>query len=1127
MTEPIKSLLKASRLLTSVVLLGGMVSACAGVMPRPEAGTQAEAEASGPTEADFVDPPQSARPRVWWHWLNGNITRHGVEQDLAWMHRVGIGGVQNFDANLGTPQVVDERLVYMTPEWNDVFRHAVRLAADYDLEFAIAASPGWSETGGPWVSPEDGMKKLVWSETIVPGGEPVADRLGALPTETGVYQTAGFVGFFGAEPVSEPPVAHGEIAVLAVPLSHAPLPDPIHVETGHTTTSPAPLLDAALTTGVQVDPAGTSAQPDLILSFAEPVTVRSARLYVEHALPPFGPPRFNPELEAELEAGWTPITEIPLGEAATTVSFDAVMAQRFRIVLNPSNFTPSLSALGSVPGAQLDMGVPPMDGPAHISVGEFRLYANTLMPQSELRAGFGIAPSYHDLEDPRLVSGPVPDAVIDVTEYLQADGRLDWTPPAGQSWRIYRMGWSLTGKTNHPASPEATGLEVDKYDADAVRRYLETYLQRYADVVGEDAFGPGGISALLTDSVEIGPSNWTPRMLEEFEARRGYDARPWLPALAGAIIGTSEQTEQFLYDYRQTLAELLSDVHYRVVADVAHEHGLIVYGEALEDGRPVLGDELDMRRHADIPMSALWTFAENGQPRQGLLADMRGAASVAHFYGQNLVAAESMTSAFSPWAFAPADLQHVIDLELVSGVNRPVVHTSVHQPLDDLQPGLSLAIFGQYFNRHETWAEMAGPWVDYMSRGAYLLQQGRHVSDVAIFYGEDTPLTVLYNTPGFQEELPTRYGYDFINAAMLADLDVAPNGDLVSPGGARYRAIALSGTSAHMSLPVLEALHRLARAGAQIMGNPPVASPSLGDDDHAFSALVDRIWSLENVHPETGIEAGLEAIGVAPDFEVGSTGSALGLMFAHRTSGDAEIYFVVNPTEDEVTGDIRLRTLGRAPDIWDAVTGQVRPASYRQEGEVTVIPITIPANDSRFIVLRRPTDQSALQLVTPEEHALSVDLAPWTVSFQPGRGAPQQIEMNALRALETFDQDGIRYFSGVASYDTHFDMPVAGVQADQVWLDLGRVGDVAEVIVNGESAGIVWRAPYRLDIAPILEPGTNTLEIRVANLWVNRLIGDRQEGADAISFTAAPTYMPDAPLRPSGLIGPVSWSVTR
>jgi hypothetical protein len=271
-----------------------------------------------------------------------------------------------------------------------------------------------------------------------------------------------------------------------------------------------------------------------------------------------------------------------------------------------------------------------------------------------------------------------------------------------------RFGWSLTGKSNHPATAEATGLEVDKYDAAAVERYMRHYLAMYRDVVGADMMGARGIRNLLTDSIEVGASNWTPRMLEEFRTRRGYDALPWLPALAGVVVGDPAQSDRFLHDFRQTLADLMAQAHYGTIARVAHEAGLKVYGESLEGGGPCWAMTWPC---APMPMCP-WPHCGHGgrsAPRGGLLGDMRGAASVAHFYGQNLVAAESMTAAYSPWAFSPADLKPVVDLEFAMGVNRPIIHTSVHQPEDSKLPGLSLGIFGQYFNRHESWAEMARP----------------------------------------------------------------------------------------------------------------------------------------------------------------------------------------------------------------------------------------------------------------------------------------------------------------------------------------------------------------------------------------------------------------------------------
>ncbi|MFM6852945.1 MAG: glycosyl hydrolase, partial [Sphingopyxis sp.] len=655
-------------------------------------GTMLTAPAHADELADgFQNPPQSARPRVWWHWMNGNVTVAGIDADLEWLHRVGVGGVQNFDANLQTPQIVNERLIYMTPPWRAAFRHAVERADALGMEFAIAASPGWSETGGAWVPPADGMKKLVWSETLIPGGRRYTGRIAPAPDVTGPYQSVRLYDPLAPDDAANaaPPRAQGDIAVLAIPVAPADvaLPTPAISTADGAALPAAALFDADMESSVAIARGTADAPGTMTYTYPRDVTVRSARLFVPRARPPFGDAQHTPVLEVERNGAWQRVTELPLTDVATTASFAPVTGRRFRLVMAPFSGQRRASLGQPAPGAEM-VAIFGTGAGETIGIGDFQLSGEGRIDHAEVKAGFGMAHDYGALAPAQDGAGVAQSRIVDVTSMLRADGTLDWTPPAGSQWRILRMGYSLTGKTNHPATPEATGLEVDKYDPAAVRRYLETYLGMYRETVGDALMGQRGIQALLTDSIEVGPSNWTPRMLEEFRTRRGYDARMWLPALAGIIINSRADSERFLHDYRQTLAEFLAQSHYATVAAVAHEQGLRVYGEALEDGRPVLGDDMAMRAHTDVPMAALWTYARSESPRPTLLGDMRGAASVAHIYGQNIVAAESMTSAFAPWAFAPSDLKRIIDLEFANGVNRPIIHTSVHQPVDDKVPGL-------------------------------------------------------------------------------------------------------------------------------------------------------------------------------------------------------------------------------------------------------------------------------------------------------------------------------------------------------------------------------------------------------------------------------------------------------
>jgi hypothetical protein len=1078
----------------------------------------------------FRNPPQSARPRVWWHWMNGNVTKEGIDKDLEWMARMGIGGVQNFDASLLTPQIVPKRLSYMTPEWKDAFAHAVRTADAKGLEFAIASSPGWSETGGPWVKPEDAMKKLVWAEADVKGGRRFTGPLPVPPGVAGPFQNAHLTEAMPGAVEGAKPLAplYRDARVLVYPVKPVALPVPQLRLPDGSALDAAALTDADLDSAVKV-PTGTTEQPGtLTLDYGKPVTVRSATIFIPNAKPPFRDPAYRPVLEAEQGGSWRALGDFALSEAATTIAFPATTARRFRVVLRPNAARPAPGLGEGVPGA-ISMDIFARARKATLPIGELRLSAEPRIDRVEAKAGFTVLRDYSSLPVPASsTAGAVdPAKVIDISSHLRPDGTLDWTAPSGSDWRVLRLGYSPTGKVNHPATVEATGLEVDKYDPAAVRRYMETYLSMYRDAVGTDWIGAKGIRALLTDSIEVGASNWTPRMVEEFTARRGYDPLPYLPVLTGTIVGSPARSEAFLYDFRRTLADLLADSHYGTIAKVAHENGMKVYGEALEDGRPVLGDDLTMRRYADVPMAALWTWNRDSTPRPTLLGDMKGAASVAHIYGQNIVSAESMTSVFSPWAFAPSDLKRIIDLEFASGVNRPIVHTSVHQPVDDKLPGLSLMIFGQYFNRHESWADMAKPWVDYMARTGYLLQQGRDHADIAWFPGEDAPITALFLT-GAPAGLPKGYAYDFINADILSNVLKVEDGQLVAPGGARYRAVYLGGSSRVMTLPTLRRIAALADAGVPIIGEAPQRDPAFKDDPAAFTALVDRLWkgtttAKPRIIPGADPDAALARIGIAPDFRVTGGASDSDYRFVHRKLPDGDLYFVNNRQNRAEKVEARFRITGRQPEIWRAIDGTAAPVSYRTEGQETVIPLDVGAEDAFFILFRKPATASSATLPAPAPRQLATLDQPWQLSFQPGRGAPASLGMAQLSPLNEAEDKGVRYFSGVTTYSSRFTLPKGAKRGQPLWLDLGKVGDLAEVRVNGQLAGTTWFAPYRLDIGRYVKSGTNRLEVKVANLWVNRLIGDQQPGAQKITYTAVPTYKAGAPLRPSGLIGPVTF----
>ena len=410
-------------------------------------------------------------------------------------------------------------------------------------------------------------------------------------------------------------------------------------------------------------------------------------------------------------------------------------------------------------------GLPCCARPTTFEVSEFALRTGGRVHRAEAKAGFGVVADYFAVPtDPRVDLGSVdPITVVDLTDHVR-DGVLHWDAPPGD-WTVLRLGASLTGQTNGPAPADATGLEVDKLDGERVRAYLDTHLRRFGVGDGdgdEPSMAEPRFAALLSDSIEAGPQNWTEAILDHFEHRRGYDAWPWLPALAGYLVGAPEDSDRFLYDYRRTITELLADEYYGTLATEAHRRGMGYYAEALEDGRPQLGDDLAMRSHADVPMGAMWTFDAESGPLPTYVADLKGASSVAHVHGKPWVGAEAFTSFDRPWASTPRTLKHVADLQLALGVTRFCIHASPHQPIAAPPPGIALAPFlGQAFTVNETWSGLARPWIDYLARCSALLSMGTPAVDVAVFVGEEAPVTGLFEHQ-FDTTVPAGFDFDYV-----------------------------------------------------------------------------------------------------------------------------------------------------------------------------------------------------------------------------------------------------------------------------------------------------------------------------------------------------------------------------
>ncbi|MFZ2053937.1 MAG: glycosyl hydrolase [Candidatus Aminicenantales bacterium] len=1072
-----------------------------------------------PLARGFEAPPDSAKPRVWWHWMSGNVTKEGIKADLEWMKRVGIAGFQNFDAGLATPQIVEKRLVYMTPEWKDAFKYAATLADELNLEMAIAGSPGWSESGGPWVTPEQAMKKYVWSETRLEGGRRFSGTLPKPPTVTGPYQNMGgrHEGFMEGTKAA-PPEFYADSAVVAY---RAPEGDRTFAELGAKVTSSGGdfdlsiLTDGDLATAAFLPAAPADQKAWIQFEFPRPQTIYGLT-FVMGGERRRGDGAGQQGLESS-DDGQTLRTVSAIPAGARTIAIPATTAKFFRLTIR-TEAPPAGASGGSSEGAQVQ------PAPAGTQIAELSLHTSAVVNRFQDKAAFSAATGLYGMATP---AAPAADVVrkadvIDLTSRMRADGRLDWNPSAGR-WVILRFGYSLTGARNSPASPEATGLEVDKLSRSHVKAYFENYLDQYKDTVGP-LMGKRGLQHVITDSWEAGVANWTDAMIAEFSKRRGYDMRPWLPVLAGRVVESAEASDRFLWDFRKTLSDLVAENHYDQLTTILHERGLGRYTESHEYGRAFIADGMEVKRGADVPMSAMW-MEQPGTPSEHHDADIRESASVAHIYGQNLVAAESLTAYLNAWAYSPETLKSGADRLMAMGLNRFVIHTSVHQLVDDKIPGLGLGPFGQWFTRHETWAELARPWTTYLARSCYMLQQGKFVADIIYYYGEDSNITALFL--GKLPDIPVGYNFDFVNADALENRLSVADGKIKTATGMSYRLLALDPNSQHMSLAVLRTIRDLVKAGAVVVGPKPVESPSLADSQAEFRAIADEVWGRgvgkgKVYGGETMAEA-LEALKVEPDIEYTKPRQDTSLRFVHRKLTDGDIYWISNTNNRPEVLEASFRVEGKEPELWHADTGVIEPAAYSIAGGRTTIPLRLDANDAVFVIFRKAAEAPSRAVPVPAETIVASVTGAWDVAFQADRGAPAKVTFDSLGSWSDSSDPGVKYFSGTATY-------TKTIQALEDWfkpgaklcLDLGDVKNIAQVSVNGRPFGILWKPPFRVDVTSALKAGANTLEIKVTNLWVNRLIGDQQPNfTKKYTYTALEFYRADSPLLPSGLLGPV------
>jgi len=750
----------------------------------------------------------------------------------------------------------------------------------------------------------------------------------------------------------------------------------------------------------------------------------------------------------------------------------------------------------------------------------------------------------------------LPDQVVDLTAKVTPDGRLDWQVPPGR-WTILRTGHRMTGSRLMIAMPEADGLSVDWFKPEPV----DVQFQHFGRVLmDEAAAATGGASPLKyfsDDSFEDGFPNWTDRILEKFADYRGYEARPYLPVLAGYIVGNAEVSDRFLHDYRKTIADLMADGHYGRFAELCHQHGLRVQNEAAGPSRSgtICLDGLKNLGRSDLPMGEFWLGLRHDEPggldpklgygatrlEDGQNKVTKMAASAAHIYGRTTVSAEAFTS-YRHWKDAPATLKQATDRAFCEGVNRIALHTSTATRPEDGKPGYEYGA-GTHFNPNVTWWNQAGAFLGYIGRCQHLLRQGLFVGDVLFYTGDWAPNVM--EPKHVDPSLGKGFDYDGCNAEVLLTRLGVRDGRLVLPDGMSYRLLVLPDRT-RMPLEIVRKLRDLVVSGATIVGPRPDRDSGLKNFprcDEEVRAMAAEVWGDCDGRKVTSRRLGkgrvfwgvtlreiLAGDGVLPDFEHGvGAGPATLIDFIHRTTAAAEIYFVANRRDGAETLDCSFRGDGRRPQLWDPVTGEVREArEFRVDAGRIFVPMAFAPYQSFFVVFpngEAPVAAKGGAAEGPNFPALTVArtlAGPWTVKFDPAWGGPAAIEFAGLDDWTKRPEEGIRHYSGTATYVKRFDLGRAARAGGRIFLDLGVVKNIAEVRLNGRALGVVWTAPWQVDITAAAKATDNLLEIEVVNLWPNRLLGDAALPPEQRRTRTNIPIDPKSPLLPSGLLGPVA-----
>ncbi|MBR5691289.1 MAG: glycoside hydrolase family 2 [Verrucomicrobia bacterium] len=1034
------------------------------------------------TVSDFQNPPSSVRIACYWYWISDHISAEGVVNDLRAMKEAGI--TLAYIGNIGLDDDVYGPVKFGSDEWWHILHTAMKTATELDIQLGMFNSPGWSQSGGPWVKPEQAMRYLTFDRTEVTGGKPVSIVL------------------------SKPEGDYQDVKLLAYPV----LPKNKAALKGITTAlelkDGAKLIDGDTTSGTKLA-ADKDGNITMDLTLSQPEVIRTVKIYAHN---------YNVNTRASFQV------KQPDGTYTTLSEFKL---DRYNSALN----------VGFAPLAPIVISVPPtrsadyrlvVNNAGNVGLAEIELSTLATVeryPEKSLAKMFQEPlPYWHEYQwkvQPAAddISQVVDSAqVLDISKYLSGD-KLEWNAPAG-NWEVVRIGAKPTGVENSPASKEATGLEVDKMSRKHVAAHFDAFMgEILRRIPAEDR---KCWTFVVEDSYEMGGQNYTDTLFNDFQKRYGYDPIPFLPTLDGVVVQSQDISDRFLWDLRRLIADKVAYDYVGGLREISNKHGLKTW--------------LENYGHWGFPSEFLLYGSQSDEIGgeywfTGTLGDIenRASSSCGHIYGKKRIWAESFTSGAQMFTGYPEVMKPRGDRFFTEGINSTLLHVYIQQAYEDRQPGVN-AWFGSEFNRFSSWYPQLHVFNEYLRRVNFILQSGLNVADVAYFIGEDAPKMTGITNPA----LPKGYQFDYINADVIENSLTVKDGIFTLPHGTQYKILVLPQLET-MRPKLLRKIKSLIEQGGIVLGPAPRRSPSYQDYPRADLEvwnLSDELWGGDNTYNQIGkglliksgvtMEEALNVAGCPPDMRIPADVPAL---YTHRTLKDMEIYFVSNQSNRELTFSPEFRVKGMRPECWYPTTGEVRPlAGYETSVNGTIVPLRLHGYESVFIVFKGKADPAAkadVEANYPRAQKLLDVTAPWTVDFDnPYMDFKKTVTMDKLINLNKSEDKDLKYYSGTIRYSSTFDLDAK--PAGTLYINLHEVHMMAKVKINGHYAGGVWTSPHRLDITDFVKVGKNTVEVEIVNTWANRVIGDMNLPENERKIWMLHNgWSKDSPVPDSGLVGPV------